>query len=175
MLRRKINENAIINVIFDLKGFKYQYLFNLKLDKEKSLGKELKDFSRLKNHRIDNNYNLYLSRNEIVIKELDKNEKITQSEIKTGDTVIITDKKMKIVSKEEKIKFQELETIVQSEETIYREKASNKSKRNIKNKPISKYTKKFWIILFSISLVLILGVVGILYYFLNCINMKIIK
>ena len=47
MLKRKINESAIINVIFDLKGFKYEYLFNLKLDKEKPLGKEFKDFSRL--------------------------------------------------------------------------------------------------------------------------------
>ena len=167
MIKRKINESAIINVIFDLKGFKYQYLFNLKLDKEKSLGKEFKDFSRLKNYGIYNDYNLYLSRNEIVIKELDKNEKISQSEIKTGDTVIITDKKMKIVSKEEKINLPELETVVQSEETIYREKTSNKIKRNIKNKRILKYSKKFWIILFSISLVLILGIVGIIYYFLT--------
>ena len=167
MLKRKINESAIINVIFDLKGFKYQYLFNLKLNIEKSLGKEFKDFSRLKNHRIDNDYNLYLSRNGIVIKELDKNEKISQSEIKTGDTVIITDKKINIVSQGEKLNLQELETIVQSEETIYREKISNKSKRSIKNKPIMKYSKKFKIILFSISLVLIIGIGVIIYYFLT--------
>ena len=133
MIKRKINESATINVIFDLKGFKYQYLFNLKLNIEKSLGKEFKDFSRLKNHRIDNDYNLYLSRNEIVIKELDKNEKISQSEIKTGDTVIITDKRIEIFSQGEKLNLQEHETVVQSEEIIYREKILSKSKRNIKN------------------------------------------
>ena len=133
MLKRKINESAIINVIFDLKGFKYQYLFNLKLNIEKSLGKEFKDFSMLKNHRIYNDYNLYLSRNEIVIKELDKNEKISQSEIKTGDTLIITDKRIEIVSQGEKLNLQEHETVVQSEEIIYREKILSKSKKNIKN------------------------------------------
>ena len=95
MLRRTINENAIINVIIELKGIKYEYLFNLKLDKEKSLEKEFRDFIRLKNHYINSIYYIYLSRNQNIIKELDKKEQISKSGIKTQDTVIITDKKNK--------------------------------------------------------------------------------
>ena len=62
MIRRTINENAIINVIIELKGIKSEYPFLLKFDKEKSLGREFKDFTRLKNHRIDSFYYIYLSK-----------------------------------------------------------------------------------------------------------------
>ena len=94
MQRRTINENAIINLIIEIKGIKYEYLYNLKLDKEKSLGKEFRDFIRLKNHSISSIYYIYLSRNQNIIKELDKKEQLSKSGIKNQDTVIITDKKI---------------------------------------------------------------------------------
>ena len=166
MLRRTINENAIINVIIELKGIKYEYLFNLKLDKEKSLGREFKDFTRLKNHNIDSVYYLYLSRNQNIIKELDKKEQLSKSGIKTNDTMIITDKKIKINSEKKAIRLFGLDNTERNNEFIYSDKSHFRKKRNIKNKPIAKLKKKFWLILILISIFLMLIIGWLLYYFI---------
>ena len=166
MLRRTINENAIINVIIELKGIKYEYLFNLKLDKEKSLEKEFRDFIRLKNHYINSIYYIYLSRNQNIIKELDKKEQISKSGIKTQDTVIITDKKIKLNSQEKAITLSGFDNSTRSNEFIYLDKSLYRKKRNIKNIPITKIKKKYWLILILISICLMLIIGWLLYYFI---------
>ena len=165
MIGRKLNENVIVNVIIDLKGTKYEYLFNLKLDKKNSIGKEFKDFVRLKNHKIPSIYYLYLSRNQNIIKELDKNEQLSKSDIKTGDKVIISDKIIKINSKEKTIKLSKFDNLETNNEFVYSPKLYNKKKRNIKNKQIKKFTKKFWIILALISIFILLTIGALLYHF----------
>ena len=166
MLRRTINENAIINVNIELKGIKYEYLYNLKLDKEKSLGKEFRDFIRLKNHNINSIYYIYLSRNKNIIKELDKKEQLSKSGIKTQDTVIITDKKIKLNSEENAIKLSGFDNTTRSNEFIYLDKSFYRKKRNIKNIPITKLKKKYWLILILISICLLIIIGWLLYYFI---------
>lgn len=166
MFGRKINENLIITVNIDLKGFQYEYRFKLELDKEKSVGKVFKDFARLKNHNIGSNYYIYLSRNQNIVKELNKSDNIYQSELKTGDKVIITDTEKPI----RKINFQMImdETgsnkVEITNEVLYTTKITKR--RSIKNSPKFRFTKKFWMVLIIISIFLLGIIGGLLYLFI---------
>jgi len=166
MIRRTINENVIINVIIELKGIKSEYPFLLKFDKEKSLGREFKDFTRLKNLRIDSIYYIYLSRNQKIIKELDKEELLSKSGIKTKDTVIITDKKLEVNSIEKKIQLSGFDDSERNNAYIYPEKSYYIKRRNIKNKPKEKLNKKYLLILILIPICLMIIIGWLLYYFI---------
>jgi len=174
MIRRTINENAIINVIIELKGIKAEYPFLLKFDKEKSLGREFKDFTRLKNHRIDSIYYIYLSRNHKIIKELDKEEQLSKSGIKTKDTVIITDKKLEVNSEKKEIKLSGFDDSERNNAyIIYSEKSHYIKRRNIKNKPKAKLKKKYLLIFILIPNCLMIIIGWLLYYFIFYKNKKI--
>ena len=179
MSRRKINENVIINIIFDLKGIKLEYN-NVKLETDKYIGKVLKDFSRLKNKYIGSDYYLYLIRNQFIIREIDKTEKISQSEIKTGDKIIISDKKIVLISnsnererenergKRNGIKFSEFDKIETSIETIYKTKNNNRKRRSIKNNNNDiKNTKKYCIAVNLIFILILIAGISIEFFLLN--------
>ena len=72
MLGRNIINNVIIEIIVELNGKKSEYLFTLKSNKETTIGKELKDFLRLKNYKVNSTYHIYLFREQKIIKELEQ-------------------------------------------------------------------------------------------------------
>ena len=161
MKGKKITDNVIVNVLFDINEKKFQHLLNIKLDNEHSLGKLFKDFIRLKNIRIELPYHIYLLRNNI-LKEFDKKELVKDADIKTGDKIIITDKKKELKSENKLDTFGPIST--RSNAIIYETKT--KHKRSIKNTLFSERKKKnLSLILFVSFLLLILFLMlGIILY-----------
>ena len=96
MSGRSVCKTKIIRIIIYLPKKEEEFLYSVKLDTKNTLGKELKDFLRLKNCSINIPLNIYLITefNEIV--ELDKNKSFSDIQIKTNDKIIITDKKLKV-------------------------------------------------------------------------------
>lgn len=66
MIGRKVLDNPIINIEFDINEKKTEHLFCVRLEKNKSLIKEFKDYIRLKNIKIESPYYLYLKRNDLL-------------------------------------------------------------------------------------------------------------
>ena len=96
MSGKSVSKTKIIRIIIYLPKKEEEILYSVKLDSKNTLGKELKDFLRLKNCSINIPLNIYLITELNEIEELDNNKRFSDIEMKTGDKIIITDKKLKV-------------------------------------------------------------------------------
>ena len=101
-----------------------------------------------------------------IIKELDKEEQLSKSGIKTKDTVIIIDKKLEVNSEEKEIKLSGFDDSERNNAYIYSEKSHHLKRRNIKNKPKAKLKKKYLLIFILIPICLMIIIGWLLYYFI---------
>ena len=71
---RKMDSNIIAKIIYNINNEEKEYSFIIKSDNNKSIIKAIKLFLELKHIAIKPNSNFYLKRDNIIIRELDKNE-----------------------------------------------------------------------------------------------------
>ena len=140
MFEKRLKDNYIIKIVLDIDNTNREYLFNIKFDKNKTINKAIIDFMRLKNYKIHKNYYYYLRRNNTLIKELDKYEKINEIDIRTGDYIIVSNRNL-ILSKN-KINIECYEKIDNSGSKTYLYQTKKSLRRSIENHPSNQDSKK---------------------------------
>ena len=167
----KIDSNVIAKIIYNINNEEKEYLFIIKSDNKKTLNKAIELFLRLKNISFKSSYYLYLKRNNVIIRELDKNEFINKADIRTNDQIIILENKLKIFSNEDTniVKISDMKTIEKdNDEIIYTYKKPHKrSIRNRNNYEKTIINKIVFYILLLLSIFIIIGL--ILFFILYCI------
>ena len=125
---RKMDSNIIAKIIYNINNEEKEYSFIIKSDNNKSIIKDIKLFLELKHIAIKPNSNFYLKRDNIIIRELDKNEIINKTDIRTNDQIIILENK-KIFSNKcsisrEKVSDSKMSFGESKDEIFYEEKKS---------------------------------------------------
>ena len=103
MKEKQICSNIIVKLINQIDNESKEYLFTIEKENDLPINNAIKDFFKLNNITIIPPYYLYLKRNNIIKKELDKSEIITKINLKTNDEIIISSNKLIINLYEETI------------------------------------------------------------------------
>ena len=178
MKEKQISSNIIVKLIYKIDNENKEYLFIIKKENDLSVDNAIKDFFKLNNITIIPPYYLYLKRNNIIKKELDKNEIITKINLKTNDEIIISSNKLIINLYEETIDsdnyINEKNYVQPTYETIYKKKdfnkrsIKNKTKINLTNNNNNKKTinKKLLLLFIAFGIFLLLVAASLVYVFL---------
>ena len=181
------NYSVNVDIILKVKNQSKINSINLTLYNYQNINNTIKDLISKNNISIDDSYYLYLERNNKIIKEINKDQRVDEIGIEDKDRIIITNDKTKEKKVEKQViidrKSEEEELKSYNNEKIslknkenknlddYLENKSNFEEKLIKEKPSqnniekNKKNKKLYMIIITIILLLLLLLATGIYYF----------